>query len=119
MDGSGRSTAAIPSDFVPVIEEASRLFKETEGQSDFDLLGFVEKLERPVGAPSGVVSVSAILDDRPRRVLLELADPEYQEALRAHRDSRPISCLGDLAKEGRSLRLRHPRQFRVLDIEEN
>jgi hypothetical protein len=118
IDGPHRSTTAIPSDFIPVIQEASRLFKETEPRDDFELFGFVERLDRPVGAATGHVSVNALIDERPRRVSLELPEPDYQLAVEAHRDSRPIGCLGDLAKAGHSFQLRNPRHFRILDIEE-
>ncbi len=117
-NGSPRSTTAISSDFIPVIQEASRLFKETEPRDDYELFGFVEKLERPVGVITGHVSVNALIDERPRRVLLELAEPEYEVALQAHKESRPITCVGDLRKEGRSFQLQNPRQFRLLEIEE-
>jgi hypothetical protein len=118
IHGVNRTTAVIPSDFIPVIQEASRLFKETEPQDDFEILGFVEKLERAVGAHWGQASVNTLIDEKPRNVSLELGDPDYQVALQAHKDSRPIYCIGDLAKEGRSLLLRNPRQFRILELEE-
>ena len=119
IHGLNRSTATIPSDFIPVIQEASRLFKEAMPQDDFEILGFVEKLERVVGAGSGQASVNTLIDEQPRKVSLELGDPDYQVAVQAHRDSRPIYCIGELAREGRSFRLRNPRQFRLLELEEN
>jgi hypothetical protein len=118
VNGAPRSTSAISSDLIPVIQEASRLFKETEPREDFELFGFVERLDRPVGANTGHVTVNALIDERPRRVLLELGDPEYQLALQGHKESRLIACLGDLKREGRSFQLQSPRQFRLLEMEE-
>jgi hypothetical protein len=118
IEGAPRSSTAIPSDLIPVIQEASRLFKETEPQDDFELLGFVERLDRPLGANVGQVFINALIDERPRRVRMELEDRDYQVALQAHKESRPISCVGDLRKEGRSFHLLNPRQFQLLEIEE-
>jgi len=118
VDSVPQWTMMIGADFFPIIEEASRLFKETEPREDFELSGFVEKLERPVGVDVGNVSVTTLIEDQPRRVIIELGDPEYQIAVRAHSDSRPISCTGNLSKEGRSFRLTNPRQFEVINIED-
>jgi hypothetical protein len=118
LEGHPQSRATIASDFLPIIEEASRLFKETEPQDDFELFGFVERLYRPVGQEAGQVTVHALIEERPRRVMLELRDPRYEDAVRAHRDRLAISCTGDLSKEGRSFWLTDLRDFRVLDIEE-
>ena len=109
-----RSIVAITSDFVPVIEEASRLFKETEPQDDFELMGFVERLTRSQGADRGTISVSTIIDERPYHVALELTSPEYEVAVDAHHDSKPISVTGELVREGRSYELKKPRQLRVM-----
>ena len=108
----------VEAEFIPVLEEASRIFKETEPQEDFTLLGFVERLTRPLGSEKGEVSIRAIIDEKPRTVHVELANPEYEVALQAHRDVRPISFVGELIKEGRSYQLKNPRHVRGLTVEE-
>ena len=37
----------IAPDALPLITEASRIFRETEPQDDFQLVGFIEQLHRP------------------------------------------------------------------------
>jgi hypothetical protein len=109
-----RSIVTVTSDFIPFIDEASRLFKETEPQDEFELLGFAERLNRPVGAEKGTISVSTIIDERPYRVAVELTSPEYELAVEAHHDSHAISLVGELVREGRSYELKKPRRLRII-----
>lgn len=113
-----RWSMRIQADLLPVMQEASRLFKETEPVEEFELLGFVERLERPVGAALGTVSVSALMDGQARRVVIELGESDYQQAVQGHQQSRPVSCTGDLVREGRGLRLRTPHDFQVVRLDE-
>lgn len=117
IDHSGPWVGTVASDLLPVIEEASRLFKETEPREEFELFGFVEKLDRSVGQAIGNVTVQTLIEDRPRRVVIELEDADYDIAVTAHRDSRAIRCVGLLVKEGRSHRLRNPRQFELTPLD--
>ena len=116
--GQGTLTS-IPfsSDYLPILREASRRFKEAAPREELDLFGLVVKLDRVPGNASGTVAVDALVDDLPRRVFLELGDPFYQEAIRAHKESMLISCTGELVKDGKSLRLRNPAQFQVFSPE--
>jgi hypothetical protein len=116
LDGTPRSTIAIAADFIPVIEEASRLFKEIEPLEDVEIYGFVERLDRPIGNQTGQVWIHTVIDNQHRRVLVELSDPEYQEAVRVHKEVIPITCTGELIKKGRSLYLQNPRHFKVLPL---
>ena len=112
-----RYETSLSSDFIPVIAEASRLFKETAPEDDFELLGFVERLDRATGMNSGRVLVNTVIEEKPRRVGVEFEDRDYQTAVKAHAESRPISCTGDLEKVGRSYQLRSPRDLRIVDLD--
>ena len=116
---SSVSTIKIPADYLPLLKEASRLFKETEPREEFALFGVVVKLDRRPGADSGEVTINSVMEERPRKVVLELTDPDYQTAIRAHQEMIPVSCTGELVKEGKSFRLRNPRQFQLLETEDS
>lgn len=111
------SSVSVSSDLLPVIDEAARVFKGTAPQEDVEIIGFVEKLDRPVGSEIGRVSILAPIEKERRRVLVELGDPEYLEAVRAHGNNLPITSSGDLVKEGGFLVLRHVQSFLVLEPE--
>jgi hypothetical protein len=107
--------ATFSADFIPVIAEASRLFKRTTPEHDFQVTGFVERLERITGVSSGHVWIENVIDRGPRRVSIELKEHDYELAAKAHVESCPISCVGDLVKTGRSYQLQSPRDLRIMD----
>ena len=52
----------IEPDSFPVIEEAARMFRETEPQDDFRLVGFIQQLRRPETDPIGRVTITSVVD---------------------------------------------------------
>lgn len=105
-------------DMVPILQEASRVFKETEPREAFEIRGFVIDLHRDEGSPVGRVVVSGLIDGDVRKVAIDLSEPEYSIALEAHRDERRMRCVGDLVKHGRSYRLLNARNLALVTAEE-
>jgi hypothetical protein len=95
-------------DIIPAITEAARVFRATEPLPDFELVGSVVALRREEGASSGSVTVVCPVEGKMRRVLIELPDPFYHEAVKAHDEQGVLLCYGDLEREGRSYVLRNP-----------
>jgi hypothetical protein len=108
----------IEPDSFPVIQEAARLFQETEPQDDFQLVGFIQQLRRPEMDPIGRVTIISVVDDTARRIVVDLPEAQYAIATDAHRRRKTISCVGELVKEGRSYRLLNPRDLRILEEED-
>lgn len=106
---------AISADRIPVIREAGRQMRERAPLTDFDLAGPVVKLERADGAAVGKVTVVGIVDDRQAKVTIDLTDPDYHAALRAHDQGKTLRLSGTLAREGRGYVLRHPTDLVVED----
>lgn len=104
----------LPADTIPLIREAARLFRETGPVEDFELQGGVVGLFRPEGAAIGRVTVAGFIENHARKVLIELAEPDYSTAIRAHKEEAIVLCTGELVKDGRSFRLLNPRRFRML-----
>jgi hypothetical protein len=100
-------------DAIPLIEEAGRLFRETSPVDDFELQGAVIGLRRPEGASIGRVTVAGFVESQARKVLIDLADPDYSKAIAAHEQQAIVVCTGELVKQGHSYRLQNPRQFRL------
>jgi len=100
-------------DAIPLIEEAARLFRETSTIDDFELQGAVIALNRPEGAAIGRVTVAGFVESQARKVLIDLAEPDYSKAIVAHEQQAIVVCTGELMKQGRSYRLQNPRQFRL------
>ncbi len=102
-------------DRLPVIREAGRLLRERAPVADFELEGAVVKLERAEGARIGKVTILGQVEDRPRRVVVELGDPDYHLAVLAHDQGKALRCFGSLVREGRTLLLREPREIAVVE----
>jgi hypothetical protein len=105
----------IEPDSFPVIEEAARMFRETEPQDDFLLVGFVQQLRRPETEPVGRVTITSVIDEHARRVTVVLPEAQYALAVDAHSRRKTIACTGELVKEGRSYHLLNPRDLLVLE----
>jgi hypothetical protein len=102
-------------DRIPVIREAGRLLRESAPVADFELEGAVVKLERAEGAPTGKVTILGQVEGKPRRVVVELDDPDYHLAVLAHDQFKALRCLGSLVREGRSLVLQDPREIAIVE----
>lgn len=104
------------SDRLPVIREAGRMMREREPIPEYELYGSVIKLERNDASPTGKVTVSGLVDDRPSKITLELGAEEYHRAVQAHDRGQSIHVVGTLVKEGRGYVLQNASQF-VVDVE--
>lgn len=105
----------ISADRVPVIREAGRLLRERAPVVDFELEGAVVKLERAEGAPRGKVTILGQVEGKPRRVVVEMEDPNYHLAVLAHDQFKALRCFGLLVREGRLLTLQEPREIAVVE----
>jgi hypothetical protein len=113
-DASLPTKVTVSADVVPVIEEASRIFRETVTYDDFKMVGLVTQLDRHNNAERGSIVVSAAVENGMRNIHLELSEPEYTQAIEAHKERRIVFCVGELSKEGKYYRLDNARHFTVL-----
>lgn len=109
---------SITPDSLPVIEEAGRLLREISPREEFELLGMVIKLERYPESRIGSATILGFVEEQPHLVKVELAEAQYELALRAHESRAPILVLGDLIREGRRFTLRQPRALKILEEEQ-
>lgn len=115
-----RESIRIDRHILPTLKEATRLFKERTPRDDFELEGLVTALRREEedDAP-GTVVVMGYVEGKTRKVRLSIRSKgDYDRAISAHRDTRPISVKGDLVREGRAYELRNPRNLELLDQED-
>lgn len=103
----------VPREVAPTLREAARLFRSITPRDEFELQGYVYKLERAPAAAAGRVMVDGIVDGRWRAVGIELGDAHYQLALGAHDQRQRISGTGELVREGKSFVLRNPRNLEI------
>ena len=111
--------ARFSSDLRDIIKEIGRVLRETATREDFELVGYVTRLNRDQDAGTGTIIVSAQVDDEFRRVEMVVNPADYERiVLPAHRDRTLIICEGELQKvRGRTYQLSNPRGFRSLPTE--
>ena len=98
------------------IGEAGRVFRQGAPAEDMELEGPVVKLVRNPTDVIGSVTIFGLVDGKPRKVTLQLAEAEYNTAVQAHEQKRILRCYGCLDREGRQLVLRQPRGIALSDI---
>ncbi len=114
-------------DYTARIREALQTLEVVEKRSQVNILsdlvtilpnvtlqGLVTNLQE--GTTAGKVTLMGIVMGKLRRIQLELAKPIYELAIKAYQARIPITCQGDLVKQGRSFVLQNPHHF-TLDLD--
>jgi hypothetical protein len=117
VEGKQPNSIRIPSDTISIVKDASRHFREANPREEFEIEGIVVGLTKEPTSTIGTVRLLAFVDERPRKVSIDLSEEDYQLATRAHYQRRPVACVGELIKEGRFLFLRLPRGLRIIPDE--
>ncbi|HKX29569.1 MAG TPA: hypothetical protein VJ302_17905 [Blastocatellia bacterium] len=104
----------LSADVVSYCSEAAKILRATSAIDDVEVQGEVTGLERSYEAVQGKITVSGLVDGRPRRIVLSLSPADYELANRANNEKLPIYCVGKLDKEGGTWVLRNPRDFAVM-----
>ena len=77
---------------------------------------YVTKLVRPQDThEKGDVTVDALLDEGPRKVVIQLPRAAYEAALDAHKRKRKVVCSGRISKSGPRFTLEGPRDLHEVD----
>ena len=107
-----------PESFIPIFEEAARLFRERSPFEEFEIRGVVKRLDRPEGADTGIATIVGPIENRFRPVSMTLGGVDYQVAIQSHDRRVPMIVEGILTKQGRSLILQSPTNVRLEMVEE-
>ncbi|HEX4710443.1 hypothetical protein [Phenylobacterium sp.] len=97
-----------------VLREAGRYFRLQEPRRDETVLGYVISLARTEHEAEGSVTLKTLVDGRERSLRVELSEPDYEVALRAHRDRAPVMLRGDIEMKGQRWRITQPRDLRII-----
>ncbi|WP_345525903.1 hypothetical protein [Nocardioides endophyticus] len=98
------------------LSEAAEYLRSSQDQRGVTIQGTVVRLFREGGLGPGDVTLQTVLDDsgKAKTCIMHLAEDDYAEALRAHREGLPVVATGDLVTAGNNRkRLRDVSEFRV------
>lgn len=106
----------ISSEIVSIVQDASKMFREKPPPEPVKIQGFVAKLSRPrPNARGGEITIHGFIKRDIFKVRVPLNHDDYQQAVVAHEKYKPVSCQGELAKNGNLFRFLNPERFEVLD----
>ncbi len=114
---SAPSPVQIGPDTAGIIAEAGKALgpqKETP-REEFKLVGIVTALKWDDEKKPGTVTVTGAVNGDMRKVIFELSRESYHRAVTAHDRRSLVQCTGELARKGRSFRLRNPRDFEAVE----
>ena len=99
-----------------VLRDAASYLRERQPRQGVTVEGLVVRLSRDSAAGAGDVVVEGVDDDTgdSRRFAVNLSEPDYADALRAHREGYRVVVVGDLDVHGTRRSLRNIASFDVL-----
>lgn len=109
--GVPRVVSVLP-DFIPLIRETARIFRETETVDDTEVIGVVSALKHQ--GENNLVTITGMADGVTRNVQARLSGVDHSMAVDSYEKRIPISCTGELTREGKSWTLQNPREVRLL-----
>jgi hypothetical protein len=83
-----------------IMKEAARTFRLRQPRENVTLFGTVHKLKRDQDEAEGVVTLKAMVDDKPQSVSASLDPAAYSITVQAHEAKRPVIMSGDLKRFG-------------------
>lgn len=99
------------------LNEVARMFYDRQPRLDEQVEGFVVDLHREGTSEEGRVTMHAMVDGKPVSVRTELEAEQYEVAIQAHKEKRPLSLVGNLERVGRRWRLVSPSNIRAVPVE--
>lgn len=105
-------------DEVPMLSEASRVFRNREPKPDAQLLCSVQRLQRDESETDGTVTLRTSIEGAIQSVVAVLSQSDYNKAIDAHRGKQPIIAEGDLERAGQRWRLLNPQVVAVITDDE-
>lgn len=108
---------AFSSDTSVVLREAAARLRDEAKYPATEIVGTVVRLDSHNSAAGGDAVLRAEWEGRMRLVKVTLDAAGYARAIQAHGDRALVLVTGDLAREGRSLCLRNPRDFATVEVE--
>ncbi|GHD60020.1 hypothetical protein GCM10010317_051620 [Streptomyces mirabilis] len=104
-------------DQVVVLREAAQEMRAAAPEDDVTVVGAVVRLHREGALGAGEISIAGIIEggmnDRLRRVWLDLTEDDYSVATRAHESGATVSVTGSLIRRGNRYFLQNPSGFIV------
>lgn len=108
----------IRKEMVDSLREAGRTLRATMPEDGVEIAGYVTALHRETGAEVGNIKLHDIMSSPTRMVSIDLPSDRYDEACRAHSETKMLVVKGDLRKNGRVQSLINISEFGIVEANE-
>jgi hypothetical protein len=99
-----------------ILTEAARVFRSRHPRPDQSLFGTVHTLKRRDEDIEGLVTLRAMVDDKPQSVRAVLDQANYSVAVQAHDSKTPVFVKGDLERVGQRWQLTNAQVTGLLQV---
>lgn len=104
-------------EIIPPIRSAVEMLRPETPKEGLRVFGFVEVLKQEAEEVLiGDLAIKTIIDGKERKVQTSLQRPEYDQAITAFREKRPVSLVGDLVRVGNRWVLEQPHDLVLYPI---
>ena len=104
-------------DTIPILREAARELRARQPEDEARIRGHVVRLHREGQLGNGKVTIAGSVVGDPaeklRHVSLDLAEPDYEQAIKAHKEFAEVEVVGSMIKRGTLTHLNNARGFAV------
>lgn len=102
---------------IPILREAARELRKRMPEQEARIHGSVIRLHREMPFGGGRVTIEGLiageLPEKLRRVWVDLGEPDYERAIRAHHSSSDVEAVGSIVQRGTHTYLKDIRSFEV------
>jgi hypothetical protein len=96
---------SIKKEIIPIIDKVAEYFKKDIVEENFTVIGYVTKLHQEIDEVEGEITLSALVEEKLRKVKMMLNEEQYTIAVTAHQNKNLLVCKGILSMQERSTTL--------------
>lgn len=105
-------------DDAPILMEAAKALSQQEDEPDIVLEGMVSQISEKTDRFGGLATIETIFNGAIRRVPFRFSEEDRATVIQALDEKRWLQVTGDLRRNGRALMLQHPRNIKLLEVQD-
>lgn len=108
----------IKKEIIPIIDTVKEYYKKDLTTENWVLIGYVTKLHQEVDESKGDITLTCLIEEKVKKVKIELNETFYTIAQEAHRNKSYLRCVGTLKIDGRVTSLTNVEDVLIMSDDE-
>ena len=108
----------IKKEIIPIIDTIKEYYKKDLTTENCVLIGYVTKLHQEVDESKGDITLTCLIEEKVKKVKIELNETFYTIAQEAHRNKSYLRCVGTLKIDGRVTSLTNVEDVLIMSEDE-